>query len=105
MECLAHRQAAVTNRSSSGPFTQEVHDVLFPANLRLPQFKQYDGSTELEDHVNSFEIRMQLFSVDDAIICRTFTATFKGAVRQWLSHPTPGGPAYDPWTHPRTAQA
>ncbi|GAB2282170.1 hypothetical protein Dimus_039525 [Dionaea muscipula] len=69
----------VSNRHISGPFTQEVHDVPFPSNFRLPHFEQYDGSTDPEDHIGSFEIQMQLFGVDDAIMCRAFPATFEGA--------------------------
>ncbi|GAB2291989.1 hypothetical protein Dimus_038184 [Dionaea muscipula] len=68
-----------------GPFTREVACFPFPPGFRLPHFELYDGSTDPEDHVNSFEIKMQLFNVDDPIMCRAFPSTFKGAARKWCA--------------------
>ncbi|GAB2298918.1 hypothetical protein Dimus_038544 [Dionaea muscipula] len=91
MENLAGQQAAFsTLPPTSGLFTQDVLCFPFPPGLRLPHFEQYDGSTDPEDHVSRFEIKMQLFNVDDPVMCRTFPSTFKGAARKWYASLTLG---------------
>ncbi|GAB2294275.1 hypothetical protein Dimus_038290 [Dionaea muscipula] len=89
MRPLVPQWAAVTDQPRLGPFTQEVHEVPFPSNFRLPHFERADGRIDPEDHVGSFEIQMQLFGVDDAIMCRVFPATFTGAARRWYTSLAP----------------
>ncbi|GAB2216688.1 hypothetical protein Droror1_Dr00024465, partial [Drosera rotundifolia] len=75
-------EAATLRHPVSGPFAPGIHAVPFPHGLKMPYFDRYDGSTDPEDHVNTIEIRMQLYNVKDAIMCRAFPSTFKGAARQ-----------------------
>ncbi|GAB2239690.1 hypothetical protein Droror1_Dr00025603, partial [Drosera rotundifolia] len=82
-------EATASRRPMSGTFTQVIHDVPFFLGLRMPNFNHYDRTTDLEDHVNTFEIRMQLYNVEDAILCRAFPSTFIGAARQWFASLAP----------------
>ncbi|GAB2265266.1 hypothetical protein Dimus_037804 [Dionaea muscipula] len=88
-ELLVPLQTTMTDQSRLGPFIREVHDVPFPSHFKLPHFEQYDGSTDPQDHIGNFEIQMQLFGVDDAIMCRAFPSTFEGAARRWYTSLAP----------------
>ncbi|GAB2236097.1 hypothetical protein Drorol1_Dr00027832 [Drosera rotundifolia] len=82
-------EATAIRSPISGPFTQGIHNVPFPPGLRMPSFDLYDGTTDPEDHTNIFEIRMQLYNVEDAILCRAFPSTFKGAARKLFTSLAP----------------
>ncbi|GAB2209563.1 hypothetical protein Droror1_Dr00026782, partial [Drosera rotundifolia] len=80
MENIAlQHEATASRRPALGPFTPVIHDVPFPQGLRMPSFNHYDGTTDPEDHVSTFEIMMQLYNVEDAIMCKAFPSTFAGA--------------------------
>ncbi|GAB2216783.1 hypothetical protein Droror1_Dr00024562 [Drosera rotundifolia] len=83
-------EAAASRHPASGPFTIAVHDIPFPPGLQMPNFNLYDRTTNPEDHVNTFEIKMKLYNVEDAILCRAFPSTFTRAARQWAYIQIPG---------------
>ena len=56
-----------------------------PSNFKLPQFESYDGISDPVDHLEAFRTMMLLHGVPDAILCRAFPSTLKGATRNWYS--------------------
>ncbi|XP_050281328.1 uncharacterized protein LOC126722219 [Quercus robur] len=55
----------------------------------MPQIDSYDGVRDPLDHLETFKTLMHLQGVVDAIMCRAFPATLKGAARIWFSQLTP----------------
>ena len=55
----------------------------------MPQIDSYDGVKDPLDHLETFKTLMHLQGVADAIMCRAFPTTLKGAARIWFSKLTP----------------
>ena len=63
------------------PFSQMIMQEPIPPNFKLPQFESYDGTSDSIDHLEAFWIMMLLHGTPDAILCRAFPSTLKGAAR------------------------
>ncbi|CAL1376417.1 unnamed protein product [Linum trigynum] len=50
-----------------------------------PTMPMYNGTTDPEDHVSSFCLRMQLQTNSSAALCRTFPSTFSGICLDWYN--------------------
>ena len=66
------------------PFSQKIMQESIPSNFKLSQFESYDGISDPIDHLKVFQTMMLLDALD-AILCRAFPSTLKGAVRNWYS--------------------
>ena len=78
----------LVNRTDS-PFTASVNSLPLPSKFRMPQIDSYDGVKDPLDHLETFKTLMYLQEVADAIMCKAFPTTLKGAVRIWFSQLTP----------------
>ena len=67
------------------PFTAVVLECLVPSKFRLPQFEPFDGLKDPLDHLNTFKTTLGLQQPPDEILCRSFSTTLKGAVREWFT--------------------
>ena len=72
------------------PFSQMIMQEPIPPNFKLPQFESYDGTSDPVDHLEAFRTMMLLHGAPDAILCRAFPSTLKGAARNWYSALKPG---------------
>ena len=63
------------------PFSQKIMQEQVPPNFKLPHFESYDGTTDPIDHLEAFRTTMLLHGAPDAILCRAFPSTLKGAAR------------------------
>ena len=63
------------------PFTTSVNSFPLLSKFRMPHMDSYDGIKDPLDHLETFKTLMQLQGVADAIMCRTFPTTLKGATR------------------------
>ena len=70
----------LVNRTDS-PFTTTVNSFPLPSKFRIPNMDSYDGVKEPLDHLETFKTLMHLQGVADAIMCRAFPTTLKGAAR------------------------
>ncbi|CAL1383130.1 unnamed protein product [Linum trigynum] len=50
-----------------------------------PALPTYNGTTDPEDHVSTFCLRMQLQTNSNAALCRTFPSTFSGIFLDWYN--------------------
>ncbi|CAL1363930.1 unnamed protein product [Linum trigynum] len=50
-----------------------------------PTLPTYNGTTDPEDHVSTFCLRMQLQTNSNAALCRTFPSTFTGICLDWYN--------------------
>ena len=74
---------------TDSPFIAFVNSFPLSTKFRMPHMDSYDGVKDLLDHLETFKTLMHLQGVVDAIICRVFSTTLKGAVRVWFSRLTP----------------
>ncbi|XP_030925105.1 uncharacterized protein LOC115952173 [Quercus lobata] len=78
----------LVNRTDS-PFTAPVNSFALPSKFCMLQIDSYDGVRDPLDHLETFKTLMHLQGVADAIMCRAFPTTLKGATRIWFSRLTP----------------
>ena len=72
-------------KTTDSPFTAVVLECLVPSKFRLPQFEPFDGLKDPLDHLNTFKTTLGLQQPPDEILCRSFSTTLKGAVREWFT--------------------
>ena len=78
----------LVNRIDS-PFTTTVNSFHLPSKFRMPHMDSYDGVKDPLDHLETFKTLMHLQGVADAIMCKAFPTTLKGAARIWFSRLAP----------------
>lgn len=44
----------------------------------------YDGTTDPNDHLDAFLTQINLYAIDDAVLCSVFPTTLKGAALSWF---------------------
>jgi len=78
----------LVNRTDS-PFTASVNSFPLPSKFHMPHMDSYDGVKDPLDHLETFKTLMHCQGVADAIMCKAFLTTLKGAARVWFSRLTP----------------
>ena len=78
----------LVNRTDS-PFTASVKSFPLPSKFRMPHMDSYDRVKGPLDHLETFKTLMHLQGVTNAIMCRAFPTTLKGAARIWFNRLTP----------------
>ncbi|GKV17081.1 hypothetical protein SLEP1_g27630 [Rubroshorea leprosula] len=80
------------NSSNSGPPelrpnpepSQSQHSPrAIPIWIQNAQFKTYDGTKDLDDHLHTFCSVMQAQNASDALMCKIFPSTLRGNARTW----------------------
>ncbi|XP_016173322.1 uncharacterized protein LOC107615808 [Arachis ipaensis] len=72
------------------PFHPSILKVQLPKNFDKPTDMRYDGTKDPQEHITTFEARMNLEGVGDAIRCRAFPVTLAGPAIRWF-HALPQG--------------
>ncbi|XP_077228586.1 uncharacterized protein LOC143861570 [Tasmannia lanceolata] len=55
----------------------------------MPHVPQYDGTTDLVDHLETFRTMILLHGASDGFLCRAFPTTLMGVGRDWYSRLKP----------------
>ncbi|CAL1406856.1 unnamed protein product [Linum trigynum] len=71
--------------STGRPLALAILNDPYPGNIHIPNLPEYNGTTDPEDHLSSFEILMPLIGASDATMCKILPATLGGDARQWYS--------------------
>ncbi|CAL1377162.1 unnamed protein product [Linum trigynum] len=71
--------------STGRPLALAILNEPYPGNIHIPNLPEYNGTTDPEDHLSSFEILMPLIGASDATMCKIFPATLGGDARRWYS--------------------
>jgi len=58
-----------------------------PKKVRMPTIDPFDGTTNLDDHLDVYNTHMYVQDVNDATCCCYFPATLKGITHKWLNGP------------------
>ena len=66
-------------------FYDVIVDTSLPDNWKNLTIDKYDGSTDLDEHIAIYTTQISLYTWNDAIVCRVFPTTLKGAVLSWFT--------------------
>ena len=72
-------------KRTDSPFTADILECPLPPKFGLPQLEVYDVTKDPLDHIGAFKTILSLQQIPDEVICRTFSATLKGAARVWFN--------------------
>ncbi|CAL9024583.1 unnamed protein product, partial [Prunus brigantina] len=71
-------------------FTAEIEQAAPPKRISTPSFTPFKGDSNPESHLKHFKSVMILHKADDALMCRVFVITLRGAAQDWF-HTLPSG--------------
>ncbi|XP_073064145.1 uncharacterized protein [Primulina eburnea] len=67
------------------PFSLAILEEGLPPNFRQSNVGEYDGHTDLEEHLGRFENAALLYQYSDEVSCRVFLGTFVRLAQQWFN--------------------
>ncbi|XP_068466727.1 uncharacterized protein [Phaseolus vulgaris] len=76
---------AVKTPARRHPFSETIIETPLPDNWKSLTIEKYDGSTNPDEHVAIYTTQISLYTWNDAILCRVFPTTFKGAALSWFT--------------------
>ncbi|XP_052189971.1 uncharacterized protein LOC127799787 [Diospyros lotus] len=65
-------------------FSREIELEPFPRRFKVPSISQYNGDSDPYDHLNAFNVQMDLQTSNSLAKCRAFSATLGDIPRAWL---------------------
>ena len=61
-----------------------------PEGFKLPTIKAYEGKLDPKDHLDHFNVLMELHLVSDMAKCRVFAVVLTSGAKKWLKSMTLG---------------
>ncbi|XP_020203101.1 uncharacterized protein LOC109788714 [Cajanus cajan] len=77
-------------RQGKTPFTPDIAGARLPDNWKNLGLEKYDGTADLEEHLDAFVTQVGLYTDDDAIMCKVFPTSLKGPALNWFTRLPPG---------------
>ncbi|XP_068492279.1 uncharacterized protein [Phaseolus vulgaris] len=71
------------------PFTNNIIEVPLPEKWKGFNRDRYDGSTDPDEHMDAYTTHMSLYTSNDAVLCRVFPTSLKGAALSWFTKLSP----------------
>ncbi|CAL8119241.1 unnamed protein product [Prunus armeniaca] len=78
------------DQANSTPFTAEIEQAAPPKRFSTPSFTHFKGDSDPESHLKHFKSVMILHKADNALMCKVFVVTLRGAAQDWF-HTLPSG--------------
>ncbi|XP_034208254.1 uncharacterized protein LOC117621818 [Prunus dulcis] len=78
------------DRANSSPFTVKIEQAAPPKRFSTPSFTCFKGDSDPESHLKHFKSLMILYKAEDALMCKVFAMTLRGAAQDWF-HTLPSG--------------
>ncbi|XP_068461731.1 uncharacterized protein [Phaseolus vulgaris] len=75
--------------SRKHPFYDVIVDTPLPDNWKNLTIDKYDGSTDPDEHIAIYTTQISLYTWNDAVMCRVFPTTLKGAALSWFTRLPP----------------
>ncbi|CAL9003192.1 unnamed protein product [Prunus brigantina] len=72
------------DRANSSPFTAEIEQAAPPKRFSTPSFTCFKGDSDPESHLKHFKSLMILHKTEDALMCKVFAMTLRGAAQDWF---------------------
>ena len=60
-------------------------EVPLSSTWKNPALDKYDGTTDLDEHVDAYVTQVSLYTAEDALLCRVFLTSLKGASLSWFT--------------------
>ncbi|XP_020412903.1 uncharacterized protein LOC109947366 [Prunus persica] len=79
------------DQANSSPFTTEIEQAAPPKRFSTPSFTCFKGDSDPKSHLKYFKSLMILHKTEDALMCKVFAMTWRGAAQDWF-HTLPFGP-------------
>ncbi|KAL0395152.1 UNVERIFIED_CONTAM: hypothetical protein Slati_4481400 [Sesamum latifolium] len=79
------RGGALEDESQGVSFTEAVLADELPKNCHIPAIAEYDGTTDLQEHLSNFEDAALLHRYINGNKCHVFVTTFARAAQQWFN--------------------
>jgi len=71
------------------PFTDDILATKLPPNWNNPTLDRYDGTTDPDEHIDSYVSQLTLFTTDGYIYCKVFPTSLRGAALNWFTRLPP----------------
>ncbi|XP_038976592.1 uncharacterized protein LOC120107395 [Phoenix dactylifera] len=71
--------------TTRSPFSQQIEEEPVPPRFKMPQVEPYNGRTDPLDHLESYRALMALQGASEALLCKAFPATLRGAAWLWFT--------------------
>ncbi|XP_052626823.1 uncharacterized protein LOC128133427 [Lactuca sativa] len=79
------------SRSVTSPFVKELLDYEIPNTAKLPTLKTYNGTTDPDSHIDTYEWTMTSLKLNEKFWCTYFPTTLDGNADTWFKTLQPGG--------------
>lgn len=79
----ARQALLMTSFNKKKSFHPNVLQEPFPNDFKTPKLELYDGSIDLNDHMNMFLSQLETQNLKDAFLCRVFPRTLKETPYHW----------------------
>jgi len=79
------RTTVTMDSTRQHPFTNTIIEVPLPDKWKGFNRDWYDWSTDPDEHIDAYTTHMSLYTSDDAVLCRVFPTSMKGAALNWFS--------------------
>jgi len=60
-------------------------EVSLSCTWKNPTLDKYDGTTDPDEHVDAYVTQVSLYITEDALLCRVFPSSLKGATLSWFT--------------------
>ncbi|XP_034197400.1 uncharacterized protein LOC117612873 [Prunus dulcis] len=78
------------DQANSSPFTIKIEQAAPPKRFSTPSFTCFKGDSDPESHLKHFKSLMILYKAKDALMCKVFAMTLRGAAQDWFHTLPPG---------------
>ncbi|KAK4836985.1 hypothetical protein QYF36_001900 [Acer negundo] len=81
---------STTNSFADSPFVDDIALTEMPRKFNFPNMKQYEGTTDPDDHIAQYKQRMFTVAIPhdlrEACMCKTFGSSLNGPALQWYTN-------------------
>ncbi|XP_020211736.1 uncharacterized protein LOC109796476 [Cajanus cajan] len=71
------------------PFVDGIMEVPLPPAWKPLNIERYDGTSDPDEHIDAYITQINLYTNEDAIMCRVFPTSLKGAALSWYTQLPP----------------
>ncbi|GKV39547.1 hypothetical protein SLEP1_g47305 [Rubroshorea leprosula] len=67
----------------SAPLNLSITAEPYQEGFKIPHLETYDGSSDPDEHLHTYQAIMRIQNANDAMMCKVFPATLKSTARRW----------------------
>ena len=71
--------SAMLKNARRHPFVNGIMETPLPIGWETLVIDRYDGTTDPDEHIHVYLTQVGLYTTDDAILCKVFPTSLKGA--------------------------